>query len=100
MRRTAVFALIAASAAALSVASPSFAQVVVRVAPPAVIVERPPPPPGRGYVWHRGYWRWDGVRYVWAPGAYVVLPRRHAVWVEGRWVPGPGGWVWREGHWR
>ena len=29
----------------------SYAQVIVRIAPPAPIVERRPPPPERGFVW-------------------------------------------------
>ncbi|HLH37002.1 MAG TPA: hypothetical protein VKX41_20180 [Alloacidobacterium sp.] len=79
---------------------PSFAQVVVRVAPPPVVVERPGPPPRPGYVWVGGYHRWDGYRYVWVPGHYVLPPRPRAVWVPGHWVERRGGWVFVEGHWR
>ncbi len=76
------------------------AQVVVRVGPPAPIVETRPVAPGPGYVWTPGYHRWDGNRYVWAPGAYVLPPRPHAVWVPHRYVRRGGGYVLVEGHWR
>jgi hypothetical protein len=76
------------------------AEVFVRVAPPPVIVERPIARPGPGYVWVGGYHRWDGARYVWTPGAWVMPPRPHAVWVEHRWVRRHGGWVFVEGRWR
>lgn len=80
--------------------APSFAQVVVRVAPPPVVIEHPGPPPRTGYVWVGGYHRWDGYRYVWVPGHYVLPPRPRAVWVPGHWAERRGGWVFVEGHWR
>ena len=52
----------------------SFAQVVVRVAPPAPIVEERGRPPERGFVWIDGYHRWDGGRYVWVPGRWERPP--------------------------
>ncbi|MBX6360834.1 YXWGXW repeat-containing protein [Pseudacidobacterium ailaaui] len=85
---------------AFALTAPSFAQVIVRVAPPPVVVEHPGPPPHPGYVWVAGYHRWDGVRYVWVPGHYVLPPRPRAVWVPGHWVARRGGWVFVEGHWR
>jgi hypothetical protein len=76
------------------------AQVYVRVAPPPVIVEHPTVRPGPHHVWIRGFYRWNGVRYVWTPGRWVIPPRHHARWVDGHWVRRPGGWFWMEGHWR
>ncbi|MFC6646639.1 YXWGXW repeat-containing protein [Granulicella cerasi] len=75
------------------------AQIAVRIGPP------PPrreviPPPRPGYVWHPGYHRWDGGRYVWVPGEYAVPPRPGAYWVPGHWAHRPGGYVWIEGHYR
>src|SRR5215831_14517621 len=64
----------------------SAADVVVRIAPPRPLVERRVPPPGPGYVWTRGYHRWDGRAYVWTPGAWVMPPRRRAHWVPAHWV--------------
>jgi hypothetical protein len=78
----------------------TYAQVVVRIGPPAPIHEEIIARPGAGYVWTPGYHRWDGQRYVWAPGAWVMPPRPHAVWVAHRWVHRHGGWVLVEGHWR
>jgi hypothetical protein len=74
--------------------------VVVGVAPPAPVVEPVPAPPGPGYVWQPGYWSWNGVQYVWAPGAYVMAPYVHAVWVPGAGVRHGPDWVWVGGHWR
>jgi hypothetical protein len=50
------------------------AQVYVRVGPPPVVVERPGRPPGPHHIWVAGYHRWDGRRYVWIPGTYVLRP--------------------------
>ena len=93
---------ITAFAAVVTVAAPLFthAQVYVRVRPPAPVFERRGPLPGRGYVWHPGYQRWDGARYAWVPGGYVMPPRPRAVWVGGRWVNTRRGYLWREGYWR
>ena len=33
----------------------------------------PVAPPG-AYVWRPGHWRWNGFRYVWVRGHYVVRP--------------------------
>jgi sugar phosphate permease len=76
------------------------AGMVIGVAPPAPVVEAVPAPPVVGYAWQPGYWGWNGVQYVWVPGAYVATPYPAAVWVPGRWVVRGGGWVWVEGYWR
>jgi hypothetical protein len=76
------------------------AEVIVRIGPPAPIHERRIARPGPGYIWTPGYHRWDGRAYVWAPGAWVLPPRPHAVWVPHRWERRNGGWVMIEGHWR
>ena len=41
---------------------------------PAPIVEAVPPPPAAAYVWRPGHWRWNGFRYVWIRGHYVIRP--------------------------
>ena len=71
----------------------------VGIAPPAPIVETPPPPPAPAAVWTPGYWSWDGARYVWVPGQYVVAPFPGAIWVGGRWVHSGPHWGWVDGHW-
>lgn len=76
------------------------AQVYVRVGPP-------PPPrevvtvrPGPQYVWVQGYQQWNGRRYVWVPGRWVVPPRRYRNWKPGRWEQTRRGYIWRDGRWR
>ncbi len=39
----------------------------------------PAPDPSGKKVWVRGYWHWDGVRYVWVPG---------------HWEPARPGYAW------
>lgn len=92
--------LLAFASVVLTAGTAMNAQVVVRVGPPAPIVETRPVAPGAGYVWTPGYHRWDGNRYVWAPGAYVMPPRPHAVWVPHHYVRRRGGYVLVEGRWR
>jgi len=41
---------------------------VVAPQPPPVRVVEEVPPPRQGYVWARGYWRWNGHEYVGVPG--------------------------------
>jgi hypothetical protein len=98
MRRLLSTAILA-GALALGAAS---AQVYVRMGPP------PPPPreyvpvrPGPRYVWVGGFQRWDGARYVYVPGRWVLPPRPYYhQWVPGHWRETRRGWVWVEGHWR
>jgi hypothetical protein len=37
---------------------------------PAAVVERVPREARPGFVWVRGYYHWDGVKYVWVPGRW------------------------------
>ena len=74
--------------------------VIIRDAPPRPVFEAHLVRPGPSYVWIDGYQRWNGARYVWVPGAWVVPPRPHAHWVEPRYVHRHGGWVYLAGHWR
>jgi len=101
MKRFAIALVMSVSLA--SAAAPTSAQVSgsigVHIGPPAPIVERVPPAPGPNYYWQPGWWRWNGVKYLWRPGAYAVAPFPGAHWVPGHWVQGPNGWHWRRGHW-
>lgn len=72
----------------------------VAVSPPAPLAETAPPPPAPGYVWNPGYWSWNGIKYVWVPGRYVVAPFPHARWIGGRWVHRGHRWAWVDGRWR
>jgi hypothetical protein len=96
--RAAVVALLLVTGTSLAEAG---TRVYVRVGPPAAIVQVRPVAPGPRYVWVPGYHRWDRRAYVWTPGAWVVPPRRHAVWVEPRWRHDRHhGWYFVAGHWR
>lgn len=72
------------------------------------IVRRPPPDrvevigvgPGSGFVYVRGYWRYEHDDFVWVPGRWVQLDRRYRGWVPGHWAHDRHGWYWVEGHWR
>jgi hypothetical protein len=75
-------------------------EVLVTQAPPPVRVETQTVAPGPNYTYQKGYWRWTGAGYTWAPGHWVVRPRTTAVWVEGHWVQRGNGWIWVGGHWR
>jgi hypothetical protein len=86
--------------AGLLSASGLYADVVVRIAPPRPVVERHDRAPGRGYIWINGYQRWDGRRYVWAPGRWELPPRPHAHWQPHRWHKRHGEYVFEEGRWR
>ncbi len=72
----------------------------VALTPPAPVVETVPPPPAPGTVWTPGYWSWNGVKYIWVPGQYVVAAFPDAIWIGGRWVPRGGHWTWVDGSWR
>lgn len=92
--------LLAAVAGLLFSAGAAHAQVYVRVGPPPPVVERRVPAPGSNYVWIDGYHRWDGHRYIWTSGRWVVPPRPRAVWVPGHWDSRPRGYLWVPGRWR
>lgn len=97
------FCLTMAAGILLSASAVAGAQVVVRIGPPPprpveVVPVRPVGHPD--WVWHAGFHRWDGQRYVWVPGSYVAPPYRGARWVPGHWANRRGGWVFIDGHWR
>lgn len=76
------------------------AQVIVQVAPPRVVVESRGRAPHPGYVYQRGYHRWDGNAYAWQPGVWAAPPPGHTRWVDHRWDHRKEGYVYTEGHWR
>jgi len=86
-------ALLAATFGVILGAGVSNADVVIRVAPPVAVVERPIARPGATYVWAPGYHRWDGSRYVWVGGSWLLPPRPHAAYVPAHWAHRHGGYV-------
>jgi hypothetical protein len=82
----------------------------VAKAPQPVLVDVPPPsgtweatpPPAEGWTWSAGYHRWEGERYVWTPGEWILTKEGHDYrqrrWVErdGKWMLTGGDWVSRD----
>jgi hypothetical protein len=79
---------------------PPAGRVYVAVGPPPERVEVIDVAPSPGFVWVRGYWRYDGYGYVWMPGRWVAVDRRYREWVPGHWKRDRRGWYWVEGRWR
>ncbi len=90
---------LAALALVAGLAAPALAQPPYAPVPP-LRAEVVPPPPGARYVWVPGYWRWNGVRYAWERGRYLLRPTRYRAWVPAHWAQRGGGWAWVGGHWR
>ena len=82
-------------------ANPSTAVgVTVTQAPPPPRVETVYVSPGSDYNWVGGEWVWYGGTWVWVGGRWVAPPRPHGIWIEARWVYGPGGYRHHPGYWR
>lgn len=67
--------------------------------PPARVEVVPPAPQERGAVWVDGEWAWQGKRWSWLPGGWVVPPlgAYFAPWLvyrldNGRLLFAPGAW--------
>jgi len=105
---TKTFLLTALVSAGLMAAQPGQAQVSISVNLPGISVnlnDAPPPPrvevmpdPRRGFVWHPGYWNWNGNAYVWIAGVWVK-ERPGFIWVPPRWVEHNGRWEMDKGRW-
>lgn len=54
--------------------------------PPVELVPAQPAAPGGSPVWADGGWQWNGERFRWDPGAWVVVPEgaKRARWVVVR----------------
>ena len=66
--------------------------------PPALRVEAAPPMPAPHMVWVAGYWQWDGARWVWVVGHWVI-PQPDATYVAPRWRARGAGVVFVPGRW-
>ncbi|OOG39182.1 YXWGXW repeat-containing protein [Rhodanobacter sp. C05] len=75
---------------------PGYVEVVAPQPPPAMFVENVEPRPG--FIWARGYWRWDGRHYVAERGHWERMrPGYH--YVHPHWEQRRDGWHWRVGVW-
>ena len=91
-----LFAAGLAAAPAVSLAATEFE---VTIAPPADRVEVVPAP-REGYVWQKGYWRYDndGKRYNWADGQYIKGREGHR-YIQGEWRHEGEKHRFTRGHW-
>jgi hypothetical protein len=92
--------LLTAMAGSILAISAMGEQVVVRIGPPRDVYEQRGRAPQRGYVYQRGYHRWDGNAHQWQPGVWVAPPHPRQRWVDHRWEHRNNGYVFVEGHWR
>lgn len=74
-----------------------YVEVVAPQAPPERIVEVEPAP-RPGYVWARGYWHWDGSRYVPVRGHWEA-ERPGYRYEHPHWERAGDGWHWHAGVW-
>ncbi|NWD23897.1 YXWGXW repeat-containing protein [Pseudomonas yamanorum] len=74
-----------------------YVEVVAPQPPPLQVIEVEPE--GRpGYLWSRGYWRWEGGRYVAVHGHWE--PERPGYrYVHPHWVQRNDGYHWQGGGW-
>lgn len=74
-----------------------YVEVVAPQPPPERIIEEEPM--GRpGYIWARGYWHWDGRRYVAVRGHWEPV-RAGYRYVHPHWEQRGDGWHWHVGAW-
>lgn len=71
-------------------------EVVAPEAPPVWVVAHVRPRPG--FIWARGYWRWNGRRYVAVRGHWEPA-RAGYHYVHPHWERRGDGWHWRAGVW-
>jgi WXXGXW repeat (2 copies) len=101
LRNLLLGATVALLAACVPLPPPGAVFIGARFGPPAPRVEVIGVAPGPGFVWIRGFYRWNGGAYLWVPGRWERPPYARAVWVPGRWVRHPRqGWYWVDGRWR
>ena len=71
---------------------------VVAPQPPPVQVIEVEPAVREGYIWSRGYWRWEGGRYVAVHGHWEPV-RQGYRYVHPHWVQRNDGYHWQIGGW-
>ena len=69
---------------------PGYVEVIAPQPPPAVVIEEEPAP-RPGYIWARGYWHWNGHKYVAMHGHWeAARPGYH--YVHPHYVQHGDGW--------
>jgi hypothetical protein len=98
-----ILILISISLVAVTISTPSFAQigVSITIGPPALPVYEQPPCPAEGYIWTPGYWAYDDDAgdYYWVPGTWVEPPQVGFLWTPAYWGWGGDRFVFHEGYW-
>ncbi|SQG00151.1 lipoprotein [Paucimonas lemoignei] len=74
-----------------------YVEVVAPQPPPERVIEVEPAP-RPGYIWARGYWHWDGGRYVPVHGHWET-ERPGYRYEHPHWERGADGWHWHAGVW-
>lgn len=74
-----------------------YVEVVAPQPPPERVIEVEPAP-RPGYIWARGYWHWDGGRYVPVHGHWET-ERPGYRYEHPHWERGSDGWHWHAGVW-
>ena len=96
LRPLAIVAIVAATASAAHAAR--YITEVVTAPPPSPLTETITVAPHPGWIWHPGYYRWEGNNYVWTGGEWVE-PKPGYRWEPHVWVKEGKGWRLREGEW-
>ncbi len=84
---------------ALTIASALAQETQIGFAPPSPPQENRAERPGPRHIWIPGNYQWNGVRYVWINGFWVIPPGGNRAWIPGRWTPRNGTYVWVDGYW-
>lgn len=70
-------------------------------APPQIIFEtKPIPTLPMKQIWRPGHWEYDGVKFNWTHGIYILRPDPTASWVRDRWERHTYGYAFIAGHWK
>jgi len=73
--------------------------IIIPEAPPPIIVERRLPPPSARHIWVEGCYRWNGRKYDWERGHWVVPPHAGDVWIAPRYDRHERGYQYVPGRW-
>jgi len=83
----------------ISISPPGLDVRIVTRRPPPLRYERRIPSPGRGYVYVKGFWNWDGNSWQWVPGRWDRPAVADAYWIPARYVRTSRGTIYEPGHW-